>query len=55
MNSISVCLATFNEEKKIKDCLESIKWAQEIIVVDGSSTDKTREIAKRYKGISCAT
>jgi len=46
MAKISVALATFNEEENIKACLESVKWADEIVVVDGSSTDKTREIAK---------
>lgn len=47
MKKISVVLATYNEEKNINMCLDSVKdWADEIIVVDGSSTDKTREIAK---------
>lgn len=49
MATISVVLATFNEENNLVDCLESVKGlADEIIVVDGSSTDKTTEIAKRY-------
>lgn len=49
MKKLSVVLATFNEEKNIGDCLESIKEiADEIIVVDGSSSDETREIAKKY-------
>jgi glycosyltransferase involved in cell wall biosynthesis len=48
MNRISVCLATFNEEKKIKACLESVKWAAEIVLVDGQSTDKTVALAKKY-------
>ena len=48
MAKISVALATFNEEENIKDCLGSIKWADEVVVVDGSSTDKTREIAKKH-------
>ncbi len=44
---ISVAIATFNEEKNIRYCLNSIKnWADEIIIFDGSSTDKTVEIAR---------
>jgi glycosyltransferase involved in cell wall biosynthesis len=44
---ISVVLATYNEEKNIEQCLSSVKsFADEIIVVDGSSKDKTRQIAK---------
>lgn len=44
---VSVCLATFNEEKNIRDCLKSVKdWADEMVVVDGKSQDKTREIAR---------
>ncbi len=50
MATLSVVLATFNEEKNLPDCLSSIKdIAQEIIVVDGESTDKTVEIARDYK------
>ncbi len=49
MAKLSVVLATFNEEKNLSDCLSSIKdFADEIIVVDGSSVDKTVEIAKRF-------
>jgi glycosyltransferase involved in cell wall biosynthesis len=47
---ISVVLATFNEEENIGKCLESVKkFADEIVVVDGSSEDETREIARKYK------
>lgn len=46
---LSVVLATFNEEENITECLDSIKdIASEIIVVDGTSTDKTVEAAKKY-------
>lgn len=49
MSKISVVLATFNEEENIADCLESVKdFADEIVIVDGTSTDKTVEIAQRY-------
>jgi glycosyltransferase involved in cell wall biosynthesis len=46
---LSVVLATYNEEKNIGPCLESVRGlADEIIIVDGSSTDKTRIIARQY-------
>jgi glycosyltransferase involved in cell wall biosynthesis len=47
--TISVVLATFNEEKNLPKTLDAIKdFADEIIVVDGTSNDKTVEIAKNY-------
>ena len=47
---LSVAIATFNEERNIKSCLESIhNWVDEIIIIDGSSTDNTVEIAKKFK------
>lgn len=43
---LSVALAVYNEEENIKACLESVKGiADEIVVVDGTSSDKTGEIA----------
>lgn len=46
---ISAAIATFNEESNIKDCLESIKdLVDEIVIVDGISSDKTVEIAKSF-------
>jgi glycosyltransferase involved in cell wall biosynthesis len=49
MASLSVALATFNEENNLEQCLESVKdLADEIVIVDGSSTDKTVEIARRF-------
>ena len=45
---ISVIINTFNEEKNIKNCLESVKWADEIVLVDMYSEDKTVEIARKY-------
>lgn len=41
---VSALILTYNEEKKIADCLESLAWADEIVVVDAKSTDRTREI-----------
>ena len=45
---LSVVIIAKNEEQKLPDCLESVRWAKEIIVVDDESTDRTVEIAKRY-------
>lgn len=45
---ISAALATYNEEENIVDCVESLKQlTDEIIIVDGSSTDRTSELAKK--------
>ena len=46
--SLSVILITKNEEANLKDCLESISFADEIIVVDSQSSDKTQEIAQSF-------
>ena len=45
---ISVIVITKNEEEVIGECLESVKWADEIIVLDTGSTDKTLEVAKKF-------
>jgi glycosyltransferase involved in cell wall biosynthesis len=42
---ISATIITFNEESNIKAACESVAWADEILVVDSESTDRTREIA----------
>ena len=45
---LSVVISAYNEERMIEDCLKSARFADEIILVDNQSTDKTTEIAKRY-------
>ena len=45
---ISATLITFNEEKNIQAALESVAWADEIIVVDSISTDRTRDLASQF-------
>ena len=48
MPALSVIIICRDEADQIAECLESIKWADEIIVVDSGSTDATREIAARF-------
>jgi len=48
MNKISVVVITKNEENNISDFLKSVEWADEIIVVDSESTDKSIELAKVF-------
>jgi glycosyltransferase involved in cell wall biosynthesis len=48
MSKLSVVISAYNAEKKIEDCLKSVQFADEIIIVNNSSTDKTEEIAKKY-------
>ena len=45
--NISVYIITYNEVEKIRDCINSVLWADEIIVADSHSTDGTTEIAEK--------
>ena len=45
---ISILLPTFNSAAFVRDTLESVKWADEIMVVDSFSTDRTLEICQEY-------
>ncbi len=47
MAKLSVCVITKNEEARIERCLSSIQWADEIIVVDSGSNDRTVELAEK--------
>jgi glycosyltransferase involved in cell wall biosynthesis len=42
---LSACIVTRDEEDRLGDCLASIDWCDEIVVVDSHSTDRTRDIA----------
>ncbi|MFZ1977991.1 MAG: glycosyltransferase family 2 protein [Bacteroidota bacterium] len=48
MATLSVIVITKNEEKNISECLESVRWADEIIVVDAESSDSTVEKARMF-------
>jgi len=45
---VSAIVVCFNEEDRLEDCLKSVFWCDEIVVVDSFSTDGTPEIARRY-------
>lgn len=45
---LSVTIITLNEEENIRACLESVRWADEIVVCDSGSQDKTLEICREY-------
>jgi len=45
---ISVAVITKDEEKNIADCLKSVKWADEVVVVDSYSTDNTVNLARQF-------
>lgn len=45
---LSVAIITKNEEKRLPACLKSISFADEIVIVDSGSTDRTQEIARGF-------
>ena len=45
---ISITLITLNSEKTLKSVLEAVSWADEIVLVDSGSTDKTLEMARQF-------
>ena len=48
---ISAVILAKNEEKNIKDCIGSVKWCDEIVVIDDDSVDKTVEVSKKIGAI----
>jgi glycosyltransferase involved in cell wall biosynthesis len=48
MDGISVIILTLNEERNIDRCLRSVSWADEVIVVDSFSTDRTMKICAQH-------
>jgi len=47
-NPISVVIITKNEEHNIERCLKSVQWADEIVVIDNGSSDRTMDICRQY-------
>lgn len=48
MKKLSVTIITLNEERNIDRCLKSVQWADEIVIVDSGSTDRTLDICREY-------
>src|SRR5262252_9921002 len=45
---ISAKINVFNEEENLAECCESLSFADEIVIVDSNSSDRTLEVARRY-------
>lgn len=48
VHQVSVCLLTLNEADRVRRCLQSVAWADEIVVVDSGSTDRTPEVCREF-------
>ncbi len=48
MSRLSVTIIAWNEEERLRACLESVAWAEEILVIDAESTDKTVQVAREF-------
>ncbi|MBN1899012.1 MAG: glycosyltransferase family 2 protein [Spirochaetes bacterium] len=48
MQKISTVIITFNEQDNIKECVKSVLWTDEIIIIDSFSTDKTIKICRSF-------
>ena len=55
MTQLSVIIVTKNEAHNIEACLQSVQFADEIIVFDSSSTDNTVEICRKYTSLVTIT
>lgn len=49
--AVSAIITTLNEEQHIAECIESLLWCDEILIVDSFSTDRTPEIARGYEKV----
>lgn len=46
--NLTIVISAYNEEKNIEECLKSVSFADEIILVDNTSSDKTVEVSRKY-------
>jgi glycosyltransferase involved in cell wall biosynthesis len=53
MAGLSVAVVALNEEERLRACLESVVWADELVVVDAGSSDKTAAIAREFTDRVC--
>ncbi|MCS7184886.1 MAG: glycosyltransferase family 2 protein [bacterium] len=51
MPKISAVITAHNEEDNIEKCLKSLEWVNEVILIDDGSTDRTLEIALKFKNV----
>jgi glycosyltransferase involved in cell wall biosynthesis len=51
MTPLSAVVTTFNNAQTLRSCLESVKWADEIVVLDSFSTDETCQIAAQFSSV----
>jgi len=54
MPGISIVIPTYNEEAVLRDCLESVRWADEILVVDAESPDATARVVAEAGAVLCS-
>lgn len=48
MEKVSAVVIVYNEERNLPGCLETLNWADEVVVVDSYSQDRTVEVARKY-------
>ena len=53
MPGVSILVLTYNEEANLPTCLESVRWSNDLHVVDSGSTDRTQEIARQFGAQVC--
>ena len=51
MTRLTVTIIAWNEEDRLRACLESVAWADEIVVIDAESTDKTEALGTPSLGL----